>query len=49
MNNICINCQKLEIDSNRQKVDAVKYAGLLSTVAFFTDLGHVRIIVGNAM
>jgi hypothetical protein len=49
MNNIFINCQKSEINTSSQKVDVDEHAGLLSTVTFFTYLGHVRIIVGNAM
>jgi len=30
-------------------VDVIEHAVLLSTVEFFTDLGHVRIIIDNAM
>jgi hypothetical protein len=40
---------KSENNTSIQKVDVVERAGSLSTVEFFTDLRHVRIIVDNAM
>jgi len=40
---------KSENNTSIQKVDVIERAGLLSTVEFFTDLGHVRIIFDNTM
>jgi hypothetical protein len=32
-----------------QEVDVIEHAVILNTTDFFTDLGHVRIIVDNAL
>ena len=45
-----MNCQnKSEINTSSQKVDVIDHTVFLSTVEFFTDLGHVRLIVDNSM
>jgi len=50
MNNNYMNCQnKSEINTSSQKVDVIDHTVFLSTVEFFTDLGHVRLIVDNSM
>jgi len=38
-----------ENNTSTQKVDVFERAALHSTVEFFTDLGHLRIIVDNTM
>jgi len=49
-NNIKIIAKnKSENNTIIQKVDVIERPGFLSTVEFFTDLGHVRIIIDNGM
>jgi hypothetical protein len=41
--------KKFEINIISQKVNGIERAVLLGIVEFFTDLGHVRVIVVNAV
>jgi len=50
INNNYINCQnKSEMNTSSQKVDVIVRGIVLSTLEFFTNRAHVRIIVDNAM